>query len=214
MYPTVRNVGRGNTRCKKKVSPLYTGTRAYKAGAHSERDAMQENYIVESTCGAPPAKRNRLSIAPVAGQTELNEFTAGHTLLRDCYTGYTFDSDDDGDVGMRTLTLVRAFVLHGTELSFMVRRRCSGSKINALSADCIGAWLVKEYCLLLDASAPLLNENIIFADHTLYLSTGQLRASLRCMFQHITLTWSIHVLFTRWLYTNCFHVGNKICKLS
>lgn len=190
---------------KKKVSPLHTRTRAYKADAHSERDA--ENCIVESTCDAPPAKRNRLSIA---GRTELNEFTAGHTPLRGCYT---FDGDD-GDVGMRTLTLVRAFVLHGTELGFMVRRRCSGSKINALSADCIGAWLVKGYCLLLDASAPLLNENITFADHTLYLSSGQLRAGLRCMFQHPTFTWSIYVLFTSTLHELFSCRQYKICKLS
>lgn len=57
-----------------------------------------------------------------------------------CITGllhvrYDGDDDDDGDVGMRALTLVSGFCsLHGAgELGFMVRRRCTGSKINALS---------------------------------------------------------------------------------
>lgn len=63
----------------------------------------------------------------------MNEFTAGQSpVTRLLHVRY--DGDDDGDVGMRALTLVRG-LLFSTELGerFMVRRRCTGSKINALS---------------------------------------------------------------------------------
>lgn len=90
---------------KKSFTAIHEHMHAYKAGVHSAALLRRSRCIVESTC----VVRTPLSIA---GSTELNEFTAGHTLLRGLLH-VPYDGDDDGDVGMRTLTLVRAFVLHG-----------------------------------------------------------------------------------------------------
>lgn len=105
MYPTVRNVGRGNTRCKRKK--FHRATHA-QAGARSA-----ERRIVESTCvgeGRRLLARRIRALAP--DRTELNEFTAEQALLRG-QLHVRYDDGDDGYVGMRTLTLVRTFVLHG-----------------------------------------------------------------------------------------------------
>jgi len=113
MYPTVRNVGRGNTRCKKKFH-LHTCMRAYKHACIP----LPVGCIVESTCVAKTrlsAWRNRARSLSIASNGAEWIYGWTHFITGLLYVRY--DGDDDGDVGMRTLTLVRAFVFHEAELA-------------------------------------------------------------------------------------------------
>lgn len=139
MYPTVRNVGRGNTRCKKKVSPLHTyvHTRAHTFAAciPLPRGAELHRGRKHVDVNLP---RGRIACFALNRAGRRAEWIYGWT---NSITGllpvtcslrrrrwwrrrrYAHSHSRSGFCSPRS-----------GELRFMVRRRCTGSKINALSA--------------------------------------------------------------------------------
>lgn len=93
------------TRGVKKKS--FTAAHAHaRPGVPCRREVRCRKHVRRR--GPPPLARRTRAL----DRTELNEFTAERALLRG-QLHVRYDDGDDGYVGMRTLTLVRTFVLHG-----------------------------------------------------------------------------------------------------
>lgn len=129
MYPSVRNVGRGNTRCKKKKKKSFTAT--YTCGAHFV--ALCRKHVSSVVKKDETRLSRRVARVQSRDTTELNEFTALDTLYYGTITRSLHHNDGRGTAGRVCALSLSSVLLFSGELGRA--SRSAGSKINALSAQ-------------------------------------------------------------------------------